>query len=107
MHERTCTGRGYGMREFECTPIELRAKSFLIPEIARGVEILSTRVQGKLRGCETSWDKEGGEGWRRVEMRVGEAEEGWRSRALISLGTELEETGEVFKHASVMRQGNS
>lgn len=58
------------MREFECTPIELRAKSFLIPEIARGVEILSTRVQGKLRGCETSWDKEGGveeggnEGWR-------------------------------------------
>lgn len=70
MRERTCTGRGYGMREFECTPIELRAKSFLIPEIARGVEILSTRVQGKLRGCETSWDKEGGveeggnEGWR-------------------------------------------
>lgn len=75
MRERTCTGRGYGMREFECTPIELRAKSFLIPEIARGVEILSTRVQGKLRGCETSWDKEGGEGRRRVEMRVGEAEE--------------------------------
>lgn len=91
------------MREFECTPIEFRAKSFLIPEIARGVEILSTRVQGKLRGCETSWDKEG-EGRRRVEMRVGEA---------VGEEERLDFTGmargnrEVFKHASVMRQGNS
>lgn len=34
-------GRGDEMREFECTPIELRAKSFLIPRIAGGVEILS------------------------------------------------------------------
>lgn len=33
--------RGCGMREFECTPIELRAKSFLILGIAGGVEILS------------------------------------------------------------------